>query len=174
MNMHIKKSDLETYNRVRDLQSQGLKRLLIACYVILLSTFVIGISSYLLLAEPWPHTLLISTAALVSCLLILNYDNHSPPRCRFCHTPLTRVVRPLLLTQTYLSMEGKKSGDYFYTRRRQGLFKGYRWVKLSNQSLACNHCRLMEETYREVEELPGEEESRELNETVSPPAKTDQ
>lgn len=151
-------SDLETYNRVPTLESQFIKRLLVTGYVAMVFVAALGLASYLLLADPWPHTLLISGAILVACLLVINFDNHRPRRCQFCRSTLDPVIRPLLLTDKYLSMEGRKIGNAFYTRQKQGLLQRKRWVKLSNQSLACHHCRLTEEAYREVQQTPSAEE----------------
>lgn len=153
---------LETYNRVPTLESQFIRQFLTIGYSVLIFAAVLGFSSYLLLSKPWPHTLLVSATTLVICLLVNNYDHYRPKHCRYCGSPLRLVVRPLLLTQKYLSMEGRKVGNYFYTRRKPGLLSDPCWVKLSNQSMACHHCRLTEEKYREIQEIPSAEELRTL------------
>jgi hypothetical protein len=56
-------------------------------------------------------------------------------------------------------MQGVKEGDYFFTQctKKSSPFKKH-WVKISNRSLACHHCRLSEEMYREHKQNISEKE----------------
>ena len=166
-------NNLNTYNRVPALESQLTRRVLSVAYALLLLGAGFGLASYLLLPKPWPYTLLGSATLLIVCLVVTNLHSHSPKRCRYCGSTLSYAIRPFLLTEKYLSMEGRKSGNYFYTQTKPkkqrppaGNGNGAQnpqpnrvgWVKLSNQSLACHHCRLTEDKYRVVQEIASPDE----------------
>lgn len=144
--------NLETYNRVPVLESQKIRRILIVCYVVNIVAALACIFSYWVIDQPWPYALAGVTVSLIVGMLLINYDNHRRKTCRFCHAPLTFVIRPLVLNQDYLALEGRKVGNWFFTRRKAGLLGQDNWVKMSNQALVCRNCRLAESTNRIVGE----------------------
>lgn len=154
---------LETYNRVPVLESQFVKRFLILCYLLNLIAAIACIFSYWVIRQPWPYALLGVGCTIVVSLLLLNYDSHRPKKCRYCHSKLEFVVRPLVLNSDYLTLEGRKVGNYFYTRDKKGIAGANRWLKLSNQALVCHHCRLTEATHRIIPEPVSGEEKQRLN-----------
>lgn len=143
---------LETYNRVPSLESQRVKTILIACYLINVIAAIACVMSYWVAHQPLPYALLGVAVSLVVGVLLLNYDNHRQKYCRYCGSALSSVIRPLVLNQEFLSMDGKKMGDWFFTPRKVGLFGKVQWVKMSNQALVCHSCRLTETTHRVVQE----------------------
>lgn len=149
---------LETYNRVPALESQRIRRILIVCYIINVMALIACVIGYWILKQPLPYALLGVAISLIAGFLLINYANHRQKTCRFCGNGLSLVVRPLVLNQQYLSMDGKKVGNNFYTRRKTGLFGRLRWSRLSNQALVCHNCRLSETTHRIVQETASEDE----------------
>lgn len=153
---------LETYNRVPALESQRIRRILVVCYVINVMALIACVIGYWIVKQPLPYALLGVAISLIAGFLLINYDNHRQKTCRFCGNGLSFVVRPLVLNQQYLSMDGKKVGNHFYTLKKAGLLGRLRWSKLSNQALVCHNCRLSETTHRIVQETPSEGEIRQL------------
>ena len=154
--------NLDTYNRVNALESRPHRQLLYGCLLIAFLGTAAGISSYWLEERWWPQLLLVSLSALGLCLGIIWFQAQRAPHCQFCGSALSRIVQPLRLTERLLEMRGVKQGAYFFTRKAGGIPGTEQWVKLSNQSLVCHHCRLMETTIRLTEEPASAEEIAEL------------
>lgn len=159
---------LEAYNRVPILESQRVKRILIGCYIVNIVAAITCIISYWVVQQPWPYALLGVTLSLIVGFLLINYDNHRQKHCRFCDSVLTFVIRPLVLNQDYLALEGKKLGNWFFTRKKSGLFGRLHWVKMSNQALVCHNCHLAESAHRIVEEPVSDGEVEQFNLAQNP------
>jgi hypothetical protein len=143
--------NLETYNRVKSLSPPLINTLLLSAQVLLIIITLIAIVSYWLVDIAPLYSLAATTSAAIFYFVLPRYARSYQHSCRFCGHPLHLVVRPFLLTQKYLAMQGQKQGDYFFTRCRWGYnLLQKRWVKISNQSLACHHCRLSENRQIEV------------------------
>ncbi|ARN75464.1 hypothetical protein [Oceanicoccus sagamiensis] len=156
--------NLETYNRVSSLERPLPKTLLLSVYTLLFFTIIMGAINFAVSAIDQPVLDYISIAALIAYILIYIIDGHRHRYCQHCGDRLTRITRPFLLTSKFLSMEGRKQGDYFYTRSRRHLWSlTPRWTKISQQSLACHHCRLTEEKQTESYEAASEAEIAQLS-----------
>lgn len=154
-------NDLDTYNRVRLLESSLHKNLFSTSYILLVLTLLASLADLLLFPDPWPYDLQVSAAALLVFIALVMFDYRRSLRCQYCGDQLGYVTRPFLLTQKYLAMHGVKKGDYFYTRCRWGSRPlQQRWAKISHRSAACHHCRLSEEKHLEYfEEVSAEKQS---------------
>ena len=100
--------------------------------------------------------------SLYELLFLGSSDRHRVKHCQFCHTALSTINRPIHLDRQYLSMQGLKEGDYFYTKCRWGANRFVkRWTKISNRYNACHRCRLTEETaYKYYESITLQEQQR--------------
>jgi len=150
--------DLNTYNQVAALSSNRLRALLsIVCSGLL----IIAVSSAVVFTvlDTFKGYKLAALIAVPLLLILLFFSRRQGQHCQFCHHSLSYITRPMLLTQKLLAKEGIKQGDYFYTRCYWGVlpFKK-RWVKISNRTLACHHCRLTEHHSREHYQQPMAEE----------------
>ncbi len=142
--------NLETYNRVRSLESPLYKSSVLIGNILFISIAIGASVSFWLLNTPWHYSLGITALAICASTALTVFNHRRAPSCQFCGNNLSFVVRPFLLNSKYLSMQGHKKGDYFYTRCSWGykpLLK--RWAKISHRSLACHHCRLTEEKQSE-------------------------
>lgn len=153
---------LNTYNRVKSLESKRFSTLINLYYLSLLISII---GSLVILALITSLRIpAISWAIGGTLILAVSYywDRNRPKSCQFCDTTLSMVNRPIVLNSNYLSMKGLKEGNYFYTKCRWGanpLIE--RWTKISNRSKVCNHCRLTEETIvRHFESVTLEEQQR--------------
>ena len=153
--------NLETYNRVPSLESPLLKNLLLSSYWLLIVIALYGFISLAFLAQPWSSSLLISIGALSAYVLLYGYDLQRSRTCQFCKGALSTIIRPFILSPKFLAMTGQKEGDYFYTYRIWGKvpFKK-RWLKISQQSLACHHCRLSEIKQQECHQAVSDTECK--------------
>lgn len=149
---------LDTYNRVHQLQSQTVFRVYSACFLLLIAAAILCLLGHRLFGLSWEQSLSGFLAVVLASLMIYRLKLSQIKRCRFCYSRLDTVTRPLLLTPKLLSLEGKKHDKFFYTQRSGTLWTAAKWVRLSNQSLVCHHCRLIEESYREVQEPVSEQE----------------
>ncbi|MEE8060046.1 MAG: hypothetical protein V3T17_19770 [Pseudomonadales bacterium] len=142
--------NLETYNRVQSLESPLFKNFLLCSYVLLIFIALAAGVSFFITENAWPYALITVFVTVLAYILLTIFDYMHTKSCQYCHQQLGHVVRPFLLTQKYLSMQGFKKGDYFYTQYCWGNnpFQK-RWAKISNRSLACHHCRLTEEKQTE-------------------------
>ena len=151
--------DLNTYNRVQSLETLLLKNMLVISHAVLLPIILLGSISLLILENSWPYTFSITLSALLAYLSLSTIYYRRSKRCRYCRRQLDYVIRPLLLTSKYLSLQGNKKGDYFFTRCRWGSQPfTRRWVKISNRSLTCHHCRLSEKKQTEHYQSPSAKE----------------
>jgi hypothetical protein len=150
---------LSTYNRVRDLEAPWILQGYNVSYGVLLTFITAGSLWLWQSSNPWPyivHSLLIAMGIFAALRCIQHYRLS---RCQFCGSALTEITRPLILTQKFLSLNGTKQGDYFYTEHTPFLMPfSKRWIKISSRSLACHHCRLTEEKCREHYENIGDDE----------------
>ncbi len=146
---------LETYNRVKSLESPLIPRLLALSYCLLLLLAAGASISFFMPMLNIPYALLLILMAAALCIALYWLGNRFTQHCRFCGGRIELVKRPFLLSAKYLAMKGYKEDGYFYTRCRWGNkpFR-QRWAKLSNLSRACHHCRLMEERYTTLYEQP--------------------
>ena len=145
--------NLETYNRVKSLQSTRFNNGLLACNILLMFIALAGVISFWLMGKPWLYSAGTLAAAVFIYLILSLLERHRPLSCQYCGHSLHVVIRPFLLTSKYLAMRGHKQGDYFYTRCSWGKTPWLkRWAKISNRSLACHHCRLTEEKQTEYYE----------------------
>ena len=141
--------NLDTYNRVPSLESATIKTSLLLTYCLLILIVISSISSLWLLNPNWPYAAHCAAAAILLYAIIVIVDKRRQRHCQFCGQALSTVVRPFLLTAQYLNMQGTKDGEYFITYAAKGTAPwAKRWVKISNQSSACHHCRLTEESYK--------------------------
>ncbi len=156
--------NLDTYNRVPTLESKHKRNILQSIYILLLLVAIAGFATWWVLPEPWQYTAHSAGLALTMYVVLVLYDRRKTKPCKFCGNSLNYVVRPLLLTDKYLTMEGQKMDDYFYTRCYWGNqpFRK-RWAKISNRSKICHHCRLMEENSRQYYEPVSPEEQEQLS-----------
>jgi len=141
---------LETYNRVASLEPPTTKTILTSIYSLLLLIGLTAMVSAIIAHLPWHYALIIALA----CLLVIGATHHFQQQraksCRFCTGPLSHHHRPLLLTAEFLSMQGFKQDEYFYTLRRHPTpLSKKRPVKISNRCLTCHHCRLTEHQNRQ-------------------------
>ena len=142
--------NIETYNRGPCLESPRLKHLVTYSPVLLLLALCACLATTLIKQSLDLYTVIFVSSAIFCYLAILLFDKRRILRCQFCNSPLDYVVRPFLLNTKYLTMQGSKKGDYFYTFCRWGAQPmTRRWAKISRRSLACHHCRLTEERIME-------------------------
>lgn len=148
-------SKLETYNRVKSLESSLIRKLLALSYSLLLLVGTAAIASLFIPAIAIPYAPLLILIVFVLGMILYRFGSRLTQYCRFCGGKIDLVKRPFLLSAKYLAMKGYKEDGHFYTRCRWGNnpFR-QRWVKLSNLSKACHHCRLMEERYNTVYQQP--------------------
>lgn len=146
----MSKLDLETYNRVPNLESTVFKNVLVGIMITLfVSTAACAVAFIVLIKPP---TLVAWGGALSGLALIILgvIYRRRKRRCQFCGSALGTVLRPFLLTSKYLAIQGVKQGNYFYMKSNKTLQSA--WVKISNQTVACHHCRLTEEQHSEFTE----------------------
>ncbi|WP_101757530.1 hypothetical protein [Oceanicoccus sp. KOV_DT_Chl] len=141
--------NLATYNRVPSLESKTIKASFILVYSLLLLAIIGSLAATLVFPDISHYLISGAIAATILYSAIAYLDARRKRHCQFCKQTLSSVIRPLLLNSQYLNMQGKKHGDYFITHGSWGLipFKK-RWVKISNHSMSCHHCRLIEEGYK--------------------------
>lgn len=143
----MSKLDLKTYNRVPALESTIVKNALLSAMAALFVSTAGCAVMFMVMAKPpvllaWAGAL----SGLILIILVALYQRRRR-RCQFCGSALSKVLRPFLLTSKYLAIQGVKQGDYYYMKSTKALQSG--WVKISNQAVACHHCRLTEEQHRE-------------------------
>lgn len=136
--------NLDTYNRVKVLQAPLFNRRIVIIALLLIA--VAAVTCLLIIDPAWQQSLITAIITLAMLGAIYRYCRRRGQLCLHCGNSLSYIVRPLLLTPRYLSMQGHKQGDSFYSRCRWGKnpFQ-QRWAKITNRSLACHHCRLTEE-----------------------------
>jgi hypothetical protein len=162
--------NIETYNRVRCLESPRLKRLATYRPALLLLALLACLASTLINQALDQFTVIFVAGAMLCSLAIFLFDKRRIPHCQHCNSPLDYVVRPFLLNSKYLAMHGTKKGDYFYTFCRWGTQPlTQRWAKISRRSLACHHCRLTEERMIEHFDTVSDSELQDIHTTLVKP-----
>ncbi len=154
--------NLETYNRVPSLERPLPKTVLLSVYTLLIFIIIGGVINLAFLGIEEPILDYLTIAAFIVYILIYSIDLKRSRYCQHCQSKLSTINRPFLLTPKFLAMRGQKQGDYFYTEARWGAAPFKRWAKISQQSLACHHCRLSEEKQVEHYEVATEQEINQL------------
>ena len=155
--------NVETYNRVGNLEAPWVRSCFSASYLILFSGAVVCLVLAYLKTLPLTTALIAAAASGVIAGLIKYYDVKRPRHCHHCRCEIGHITRELLLTSEYLGMNGIKQGDNFYTQCRWGNQPFItRWAKISHRARACHHCRLSEEGYFQHFEPVSAEQLREL------------
>lgn len=142
-------NQLDTYNRVRELQSPLVRSLLIAIHLTLALVTVASAVWWFIIENRGLAAAIFIIAITLLTIVFLKSRNRRLS-CRYCDNELINITRPMILTPRFLAIHGMRHGDYFFTQRRgiDTLFNK-QWIKISNRSLACHHCRLTEERQHE-------------------------
>ena len=155
-------TNLDTYNRVRSLERKRLFTLVNLCYTSLLLCVAGSVASIAVVNSWYVPAASLASVSILAFTSFYFWDRHRVKHCQFCHTALSTINRPIHLDRQYLSMQGLKEGDYFYTKCRWGANRFVkRWTKISNRYNACHRCRLTEETaYKYYESITLQEQQR--------------
>ena len=135
------------YNQVGELRQQS-GRLINLLVMLMIAT---GLLITFLNWPPFTLLLLIAVMTLLAVTLgwlTWRQRQQRKVRCRFCGGPLDQVQRPLMLNAFYLARPGQKVDDSYYLFDTEGL-SPYRdrWIRITHQSWACHHCKLLEKTW---------------------------
>lgn len=146
--------NLNTYNQTRTLSTLWPKRLF-QC-LIGFSILILAVSLLLRTMVMIPATFVaaITGAALLLILASGIALRNLVSRCRLCGRELSYVFRPFTFNERFLSMSGIKDGNFFYMPRQKMFASFYRqqWQRVSKQSPACHHCRLIQQGHHIVAE----------------------
>lgn len=153
---------LDTYNQVQALESRRFHygQILISTFSIVSAFLII---SFVVNEPPWWLYLGIAGVLLLAFFPIASWLlSDRKKHCQFCRSELHYITRPMLLTDKYLKMKGNVRGMCFYTQLESN---SEQWVKISKQSLACHHCRLIEARQTEQVDKASHDEIEQLSHT---------
>ncbi|MFT7127956.1 MAG: hypothetical protein ACI89U_000060 [Gammaproteobacteria bacterium] len=159
LGIHNLMTNLDTYNRVKSLESPRFSSLINLGYFSLVLSIVGSLGCVILINSLFILASSLAAGTTLALTALYYWDQKRPKRCQFCDTTLAIVNRPIILDKHFLSMMGLKEDDYFYTKCRWGINRFFkRWTKISNRSKVCHHCRLTEEsTVKRFESITLEE-----------------
>ena len=150
-------ADLKTYNQVKQLERAGLGTLLSVSYLLCMFIASLCLLGLFFLTLYWMLLLLGLVGCLVFMWIVVRLQRTRRRDCRFCGTPLQEIERPFFLSEEHFWRHGLLFDEVYYLRRSSLFTPGVRWVKPTNRSFVCHHCRIHEKDSRQLIEPVSEE-----------------